>query len=51
MIDKELLRKSLLRSITIASTLQESCTDEYRQMVNEDWMRAMMRVYLLAQNA
>lgn len=52
MIKKELLRKSLLRSITIASALQESyAIDEDTPQINDDWMQAMMRMYLLSQNA
>lgn len=46
------LKKSLLRTITIASSMQEADVDgEDARPVNEDWMRAMMRVYLLSQNA
>ncbi len=47
-----LLRKSLLRTIRIASAMQEARADgEDVRPVNEDWMRAMMRVYLLSHNA
>ncbi|MGC9308373.1 MAG: hypothetical protein ACP5FL_06305 [Thermoplasmatota archaeon] len=46
------LKKSLLRTITLVSEMQDVCEEgEEPRPVNEDWMRAMMRVYLLSQNA
>jgi len=49
------LKKSLLRAIAIASARQEvqeiQADDEQPQPAGEDWMRAMMRMYLLSQNA
>ncbi|MFO8132853.1 MAG: hypothetical protein R6U10_02810 [Thermoplasmatota archaeon] len=42
----ENLRRSLLRTITIACE-----GGEEPRPANEDWMRAMMRMYLLSQNA
>ena len=51
MTKNELFRKSLLRSITILSTQQENADEEPDQpSVNQEWINAMMRLYLLTQN-